>query len=60
MKRLPALIAALFITAIVACGMLFIGVNAVTKRRWRQGGRERHHLIDPRNGAPAPKALENS
>ena len=23
------------------------------RRRWRRGGRELHHLIDPRSGAPA-------
>jgi len=27
--------------------------SAVTKRRWLQGGEERHHLIDPRTQQPA-------
>jgi thiamine biosynthesis lipoprotein len=26
------------------------------RRRWRRGGRERHHLIDPRTGRPAEHA----
>ena len=26
-------------------------------RRWRQGGEERHHLIDPRSGRPAEAQL---
>jgi thiamine biosynthesis lipoprotein len=27
------------------------------RRRWRRGGREQHHLIDPRTGAPAETPL---
>jgi thiamine biosynthesis lipoprotein len=27
------------------------------RRRWRRGGRERHHLIDPRTGRPAVSEL---
>jgi thiamine biosynthesis lipoprotein len=27
------------------------------RRRWRRGGREQHHLIDPRTGAPAETEL---
>jgi thiamine biosynthesis lipoprotein len=27
------------------------------RRRWRRGGREQHHLIDPRTGAPAQTEL---
>jgi thiamine biosynthesis lipoprotein len=30
-----------------------IATSSVTKRRWKQAGAERHHLIDPRSGAPA-------
>lgn len=29
-------------------------------RRWRQGGEERHHLIDPRSGRPAEAALASA
>lgn len=39
-------------------GVLQVGPGAVatsstTRRRWQQGGLVRHHLIDPRTGAPA-------
>jgi FAD:protein FMN transferase len=39
-------------------GILQVGPGAVatsstTRRRWQQGDEERHHLIDPRSGAPA-------
>lgn len=27
--------------------------SAVTQRRWKKGGQERHHIIDPRTGMPA-------
>jgi thiamine biosynthesis lipoprotein len=30
-----------------------VATSAITKRRWRQAGQERHHLIDPRTQAPA-------
>ena len=30
-----------------------VATSAVTKRRWQQGGQERHHLIDPRTQRPA-------
>ncbi len=30
-----------------------VATSSITKRRWRQGAREQHHLIDPRTGAPA-------
>ena len=30
-----------------------IATSTVTRRRWTQGGQERHHLIDPRTGQPA-------
>jgi thiamine biosynthesis lipoprotein len=30
-----------------------LATSTVTKRRWRQDGIARHHLIDPRNGRPA-------
>jgi thiamine biosynthesis lipoprotein len=29
-----------------------VATSSVTKRRWMQGGRERHHLIDPRTRQP--------
>ncbi len=30
-----------------------VATSSITKRRWRQGNREQHHVIDPRTGAPA-------
>jgi thiamine biosynthesis lipoprotein len=39
-------------------GCLHVGAGAVAtsstaKRRWRQGDRDQHHIIDPRTGMPA-------
>ena len=31
-----------------------LATSSTTQRRWRRGGRELHHVIDPRTGAPAP------
>jgi thiamine biosynthesis lipoprotein len=33
------------------CGGL--ATSGTERRRWRAGGAEQHHLIDPRTGAPA-------
>ncbi len=30
-----------------------VATSSTTRRRWQQGGLTRHHLIDPRSGAPA-------
>jgi FAD:protein FMN transferase len=30
-----------------------VATSSIAKRRWRQGGRIMHHLIDPRTGLPA-------
>jgi thiamine biosynthesis lipoprotein len=30
-----------------------VATSSTTKRRWQQGAREQHHLIDPRTGQPA-------
>ncbi len=30
-----------------------IATSTVTKRAWKQAGRNRHHIIDPRTGEPA-------
>jgi thiamine biosynthesis lipoprotein len=30
-----------------------VATSTVTKRSWKQAGRERHHIIDPRTGEPA-------
>jgi thiamine biosynthesis lipoprotein len=30
-----------------------VATSTVTKRNWKQDGRERHHIIDPRTGEPA-------
>jgi thiamine biosynthesis lipoprotein len=34
-----------------------LATSGVARRRWTQGGRERHHLIDPRTGEPANSSL---
>ena len=31
-----------------------LATSSTTQRRWRAGGREMHHVLDPRTGAPAP------
>ena len=30
-----------------------VATSSVTCRRWRRGGRELHHIVDPRTGLPA-------
>ncbi len=30
-----------------------LATSTVTKRHWKQGGHERHHIIDPRTGLPS-------
>jgi len=30
-----------------------VATSSVTCRRWRRGGRELHHIVDPRSGLPA-------
>lgn len=37
----------------VALGVGALATSSVTRRRWRVGSGEAHHLIDPRTGAPA-------
>ena len=39
------------LTVELTCGAL--ATSGRDRRRWRRGGRELHHLIDPRTGAPA-------
>ncbi len=34
-----------------------LATSGVARRRWRQGGAERHHLLDPRTGRPAASGL---
>ena len=34
-----------------------VATSSVARRRWRQGGQERHHLIDPRTGLPAESGV---
>ena len=34
-----------------------LATSGVSRRRWRQGGHERHHLLDPRTGLPAQSGL---
>lgn len=42
--------------AIFHVGPGAVATSSVTKRRWRQAGQPRHHLIDPRSGEPARPA----
>ena len=34
-----------------------LATSGIDRRRWRRGGGEQHHLIDPRTGAPARTSL---
>jgi len=36
-----------------------LATSSVTKRRWRAGGEDRHHLVDPRTGCPAASGLRS-
>ena len=31
-----------------------LATSSTTQRRWLRGGREVHHILDPRTGAPVP------
>jgi thiamine biosynthesis lipoprotein len=58
----PIAIASPFGAAEAPLGVLQLAAGAVATsgrdyRRWRQGGEERHHLIDPRTGRPADTDL---
>ena len=39
--------------AVLRVGPGAVATSSVTKRRWQQGNRVQHHLIDPRRGEPA-------
>jgi thiamine biosynthesis lipoprotein len=39
--------------AILNVGPGAVATSSITKRRWQQGERHQHHLIDPRSGRPA-------
>jgi FAD:protein FMN transferase len=39
--------------AILRMGPGAVATSSIMRRRWQQGKRVRHHLIDPRSGAPA-------
>jgi len=41
------------IVATVPVGRRALATSSVTRRRWKVAGRDAHHLIDPRTGAPA-------
>lgn len=43
------------VTVVLRRGAL--ATSSVRRRRWRRGGAERHHLIDPRTGLPAASGL---
>ncbi|MFN8620830.1 MAG: FAD:protein FMN transferase [Chloroflexota bacterium] len=36
-----------------------LATSSVLQRRWRVGGEERHHLLDPRTGVPAASGLRS-
>jgi FAD:protein FMN transferase len=38
---------------VVAVSTGGLATSSTTVRRWRAGGREHHHILDPRNGGPA-------
>lgn len=40
----------------LALGAGGVATSSTRRRRWTQGGEPRHHLIDPRTGAPVPDA----
>jgi thiamine biosynthesis lipoprotein len=40
--------------ATVALSAGGLATSSTTQRRWRRGGRELHHVLDPRTGEPAP------
>ena len=40
-------------SATVTVGAGGIATSSVSARRWRRGGRQWHHLVDPRTGGPA-------
>jgi thiamine biosynthesis lipoprotein len=39
--------------AVLRVGAGAVATSSITRRRWQQGDAVRHHLIDPRRGAPA-------
>ncbi len=39
--------------AVLQVGPGAVATSSITRRRWEQGDTVRHHLIDPRRGAPA-------
>lgn len=39
--------------AVLSVGPGAVATSTITKRCWKAGGEERHHLIDPRTGRPA-------
>jgi len=41
------------VLAVLRVGPGAVATSSVTKRRWQQGDRMQHHLIDPRRGTPA-------
>jgi len=45
------------IVAVVRLGSGAVATSSVLRRRWRDGPRELHHVIDPRTGAPSRSDL---
>ncbi len=41
----------------VALGVGALATSSVSRRRWRVGGRDVHHLIDPRSGKPSASPI---
>lgn len=45
------------VVAEVPIGVGALATSSVTRRRWRVGNRDAHHLIDPRTGAPSDSPI---
>jgi len=45
------------VAARVAVGVGALATSSVTRRRWKVGGGEAHHIIDPRTGEPAASPI---
>jgi thiamine biosynthesis lipoprotein len=53
----PVLVSGRARTWVVGLAGGALATSGVARRHWLQGGRERHHLLDPRTGLPAETGL---